>query len=215
MTEGLGIRKARGSRDQREGRPDDSGRLEESELLKALSHPTRVKIFAILSERVASPAEMCEEIGESIGNTGYHCRALVGFGLIELVDERPVRGAVEHFYRAVERPFFDDDCWAEFKPATKKAISGYGIDLIFRDAARALKADTFDSRPERHLSRTPMVLDLQGFFNVAKIQNDALDAILAEQAASVERRNKSGEEGVHVVASMVSFEMPQRPTPAS
>jgi len=156
---------------------------------------------------------MCDEIGETLGNTGYHCRALVGFGLIELAEEKPVRGAVEHFYRAVERPFFDDDCWAEFKPATKRAISGYGIDLIFRDAARALKGGTFDSRPERHLSRTPMVLDLEGFLNVANIQNEALYAILAEQAASDERRNESGEEGIHTVASMLSFETPKRPSP--
>ena len=198
-------------RSTKDRQPDESGRLSESELLRALSHPTRIKILAVVSERVASPVEMCSEIGETIGNTGYHARVLRDYGLIEVVDEQPVRGAVEHFYRAVERPMFDDECWAEFDPAVKRAISSYGIDLLFQDAARALQAGTFDSRDERHLSRTPMLLDAEGFAAVAKIQNDALDAILVEQAASAERRNRSGEDGIPTVASMICFELPERP----
>jgi hypothetical protein len=51
----------------------------------------------------------------------------------------------------------------------------------------------------------------RGFNAVAKIQNDALDAILAEQAASVERRNKSKEDGIPTIAAMACFELPDRP----
>jgi DNA-binding transcriptional ArsR family regulator len=196
---------------RRHSQPDDSGRLGQAELLRALSHPTRVKILSVVAERPASPTEMYEEIGETLGNTSYHARVLCEYGLIEVVEEQQVRGAVEHFYRAVERPLFDEECWAALDPAVKRAISGYGIETIMRDASTALKSGTFDKRDERHLSRTPMLLDAEGFRNVAKILNDALDAILVEQAASAERRNNSDEPGVPTIAVMASFELPERP----
>lgn len=192
----------------KESKVDDSGRLSAADLLKVLSHPTRVKILTILTERTASPNEMKEEIGDTVQNVGYHVRVLRDYGMIEIVEELKKRGSVEHFYRAVERPMFDDRCWAGLSPAARQVISAYGLEQIVKDAGVALKAHTFDRRPERHLSRTPMLLDAEGFAAVAKIQNDALDAILEEQAASDGRRTTSGEEGIPTIAAMGSFELP-------
>ncbi len=193
---------------------DESGRLSSADLLKALSHPMRVKILTVLTERVASPSEMSTEVGDSVGNVGYHTRVLRDYGLVEIVEEQPVRGAVEHFYRAVERPMFDDETWAELDPAARRMISSYGLEQVVADATEAFKAGTFDLRPERHLSRTPMLLDTEGFNRVAQIQNDALDAILEEQAASDERRATSEEKGIPTIAAMASFEVPERDSPA-
>jgi len=189
---------------------DEEGRLGEAELLRALSHPTRVKILAVVSERVASPNQIARELNEDVGHVGYHARVLRDHGLIELVATKPVRGATEHFYRGIERPWFNEDCWARFDPEVKRAISSYGIDLVVRDAAHALRSGTFDSRDTRHLSRAPVVLDAEGFANVGKILNQALDAVLAEQAASDERRRSSQEPGIPTVTAMASFEVPPR-----
>lgn len=187
---------------------EDDGRLGEAELLRALGHPLRIKILALTAERVMSPNAMARKIGDTVGNVGYHARVLRAAGLIELVDEKPVRGAVEHFYRAIERPWFDQDCWSQFAPEVKSAISSYGIDLLVNDAARAVQAGTFDSRDSRHLSRVPMLLDAEGFANVSKILDQALDAVLAEQAASDERRRSSREEATPTIAAMACFEVP-------
>jgi DNA-binding transcriptional ArsR family regulator len=185
------------------------GRLSSADLYKALGHPLRVKILTILTERTASPNEMKTELGETVGNVGYHTRVLRDYGMVEIVEEQQVRGAVEHFYRAIERPLFDDECWSELTPAARAAISGYGLEQIVGDLGTALKAGTFDRRTERHLSRTTMLLDAEGFANVARIQNEALDSILQELAASTERRTASGEDGIPTIAAMVSFELPE------
>src|SRR5882757_1122555 len=70
----------------------------------AVAHPLRCRCLAILADRVASPAEMARELGLEVSKVGYHVTALAEAGLIEEVGQRPVRGAVEHFYRAVVRP---------------------------------------------------------------------------------------------------------------
>jgi DNA-binding transcriptional ArsR family regulator len=69
-------------------------------LIKALGHPVRVGALAILNERVASPSELAKELGESLGNVAYHVKVLEENDAIELVRTAPVRGALEHFYRA-------------------------------------------------------------------------------------------------------------------
>jgi DNA-binding transcriptional ArsR family regulator len=71
-------------------------------VVKALSHPLRVRILSILGARVASPTQLAEETGEPLGNVSYHVRTLAGLGLIELVSTVPRRGVLEHRYRAVE-----------------------------------------------------------------------------------------------------------------
>ncbi|HET9186146.1 MAG TPA: winged helix-turn-helix domain-containing protein, partial [Solirubrobacterales bacterium] len=85
----------------------------EATLAAIVAHPTRARCFSILAERTASPVEIAQEIGKDVGHVGYHVRKLQEMNLIELVDERPVRGAVEHFYRAIERPILHEGEFAE------------------------------------------------------------------------------------------------------
>src|SRR3979409_1457386 len=80
----------------------------ETTLAAIVAHPTRARAFSILAERTASPVEIAQEIGKDVGHVGYHVRKLLQLDLIELVDERPVRGAVEHFYRAIARPVINE-----------------------------------------------------------------------------------------------------------
>src|ERR1700742_2640656 len=84
----------------------------ETTLAAIVAHPTRARCFVILTERTASPVEIAQEIGKDVGHVGYHVRKLLQLNLIELVDERPVRGAVEHFYRAMERAMVTEEEFA-------------------------------------------------------------------------------------------------------
>jgi DNA-binding transcriptional ArsR family regulator len=68
--------------------------------VKALSHPLRVRILALLEERTASPRELDDWLDATLGTVSYHVRALHRTGLLELVDTTQVRGAVAHHYRA-------------------------------------------------------------------------------------------------------------------
>ena len=71
-------------------------RIDDPRLVKAMSHPLRVRILAMLDERKASPNQLAGWLGASLGTVAYHVRTLEQLALIELVDETRVRGAVEH-----------------------------------------------------------------------------------------------------------------------
>jgi DNA-binding transcriptional ArsR family regulator len=75
------------------------GGLVDQRLAKALSHPLRARIFAIVNEQVASPNEVADMLGEPLPNVSHHTRVLVGLECIELVRTARRRGAVEHYYR--------------------------------------------------------------------------------------------------------------------
>src|SRR3954470_5235289 len=81
----------------RESTPVDWERL-----ARATAHPLRVSILEILGidgGRVLSPNELSRELQIPLSNTNYHVTELAKADLIELVRERQVRGATEHFYR--------------------------------------------------------------------------------------------------------------------
>src|ERR1700760_1850195 len=92
-------------------------RSPEATLGATVAHPMRCRCLAILADRVASPAEIARQLGLEVSNVGYHVSALAEAGLIEEVGQRPVRGAVEHFYRATLRPISDDAETAELTHA--------------------------------------------------------------------------------------------------
>src|SRR3954471_12760561 len=84
--------------------------------IKAMNHPLRASLLRILVERTSSPAEMARELDEDLSNVSYHTKQLVELECAELVSTRPVRGALEHFYRATERSLVDKEEWDELNP---------------------------------------------------------------------------------------------------
>jgi DNA-binding transcriptional ArsR family regulator len=80
--------------------------LVDARVVKALGHPTRVRILQTLRRReLVSPVELASELGVALGTVGYHVHRLEELGFIELATRTPRRGAVEHHYRA--RPALD------------------------------------------------------------------------------------------------------------
>lgn len=71
-------------------------------LARASAHPLRIAVLELLGldgGRVLSPSELSRELAMPLSNTNYHVTELAKAGLIELVGQRQVRGATEHFYR--------------------------------------------------------------------------------------------------------------------
>jgi DNA-binding transcriptional ArsR family regulator len=136
----------------------------ESTLKALLAHPTRVRAFCILAERTASPVEIAREIRKDVSHVGYHVSKLLDIGHIELVDTRPVRGAVEHFYRATERPFASEEDSAAMSHGEREFLTRYTLQLHVLDVARSVDAGTFDKRLSRWLLRLPFDdMDDKGF----------------------------------------------------
>jgi len=183
----------------------------EATLGALVGHPTRVKAYVILTERVASPAEIAQEIGsETAGHVSYHVKKLLEFDLVELVDEKPVRGAMEHFYRASKRPFASDISFAEMDPDERDALTRYTLQLHIADAARAVEAGTFDARDNRWLVRLPMNLDDEGFQELADLHSEMYERKLEVQAKAAERISTEGAEEIPVVDTSMFYETPPK-----
>jgi DNA-binding transcriptional ArsR family regulator len=74
-------------------------------LARANTHPLRISILEVLGldgGRMLSPKDLSLELQAPLSTVNYHVTELARAGLIEIVRERQVRGAVEHFYRGVE-----------------------------------------------------------------------------------------------------------------
>lgn len=74
----------------------------ERKMIFLLGHPLRKQLLAhyVESRAPLSPKELADYLKQSVSVVGYHVRALRDHGAVYLVEERPRRGSVEHFYTA-------------------------------------------------------------------------------------------------------------------
>jgi DNA-binding transcriptional ArsR family regulator len=182
--------------------------LVDPRIAKALSHPMRARILGILDERVASPNEIAETIGERLPNVSYHVRALLDLGCIELVDTAQRRGAIEHYYRTIVRPFFSDRDWKRIPRSGRQAISDVALQGVWEDVSAAMRSGTFESRPDRHLSHDRLVLDQEAWDALAKVLEDTLAQVARIQSASASRLKNSEEDGIPTTVVAMQFESP-------
>jgi DNA-binding transcriptional ArsR family regulator len=175
---------------------------------KAFAHPLRVQILIILNERVASPNLLAQELNQSLNLVAYHVRVLEKYDCIELVDTKQRRGATEHFYRATRRQFLTDSEWSRMPESLRPGLSGAMLKALFDDVEEAVQKSTFDELDDRHLSRTPMVVDKQGWADTDALLSETLDRVLEIQAESSERLANSGEESLLAKVMLLHFKSP-------
>jgi DNA-binding transcriptional ArsR family regulator len=163
----------------------------DARIVRALSHPLRPQILEVLTNRgEASPKEIAKELGEPLDSVSYHMRFLRDAGYIELVRTEPRRGAVEHYYRAVLRPFLDDAQWERMPLAVRRQLAGQTIGRILKAVAAAAEAGGFD-RPGAHVDRVALALDEEGWRKLSALLLQVLDQVAAIQAESDERRGET------------------------
>ena len=160
--------------------------LDDPRYVKALSHPLRVRILAILEERTASPVQLAEQLGASLGVVSYHVRTLERLGLIKLVRTNPVRGAVEHHYRANPRPTISDEGWAAAAPVAKQAFLSSFLQQVSAYTNAAAASGGFD-RADAHFTRTVARLDAKGWSQLAKACEQLLGKIDSIEADAKKR----------------------------
>lgn len=74
-------------------------------LARANTHPLRVSILEVLNidgGRTLSPKDLSLELQAPLSTVNYHVTELRRSDMVKVIDERQVRGAIEHFYRAVD-----------------------------------------------------------------------------------------------------------------
>jgi DNA-binding transcriptional ArsR family regulator len=180
----------------------------EQVVAKAFAHPLRVQILIILNEKVASPNMLAQHLDQSLNLVAYHVRVLEKYDCIELVDTKQRRGATEHFYRATRRQFLTDNEWARLPKSLRGGLSGAMLKPAFDDVEEALDQNTFDELDTRHLSRTPMAVDQQGWDDAAEVLANALDRLIEIQGEANNRLAESGEKPIHSRALILHFKSP-------
>ena len=181
--------------------------IDDPRYVKAMSHPLRVRILALLEERTASPVELAGWLGATLGTTAYHVRTLERMGLIELIRETRVRGAVEHHYRAKERPTVSDEAWAAAPPIAKQAAVSASLQTIDAYARAASAAGGFD-HGNSHLTRTALRLDARGWSELSRACVRLLDQVdrIADAAKERMERNPHSDDERDVALVMMLFE---------
>ncbi len=112
--------------------------LDRIEQADALFKPRRIEVL----RRLAEP-RTCTEIGRDLGDSPqkvyYHVKRLQSAGLVELVDERRVRGITEGIYRAVAHSYWvSPDLVGRVGPPRES--NQYGLGFLL-DLSEELQAD--------------------------------------------------------------------------
>lgn len=179
-------------------------------LVKALGHPLRHRLLRILNERTASPNELAKETGEPLGNVSYHVRLLADLECVELVKTTPRRGAVEHYYRAKVRPWFDKTDWQNVPESLRSSVSNETLAVIVKDLADTVESGAFDARADRHVSRVPLMLDEEAWQELAERLDELLERALELRAESAGRAAERGDDSDLVSCNLVLIHHPTK-----
>jgi DNA-binding transcriptional ArsR family regulator len=176
-------------------------------MVRSLAHPLRVRILDILSDRIASPNLLSEELDVGLSHVSYHTRALDKYGALELVRTEPRRGATEHFYKATPQAFVGHSAWREVPDSLLGGVSAATLRTFLDKAIAALEAGTLDGRKDTVFRWMPLLLDEDGWKEVAAILEEATNLILAAHLRSQDRLNEDGKsDAVSTVIGMACFE---------
>lgn len=178
-------------------------------LASAMSHPTRLRTLRVLTEGEATPREIAEEIGEPLNNVAYHVKVLKRLGCIELVRINQTRGGrvAEHVYKGTQRPYWSEADLETMSDAEKLDVIAGVMQHVSDDIASAMSSGTFYEHDDNHLSRTPMVVDQEGWREVISLLKDTMDELIEIQAR-VNQRGADPDETLATKVAILQFESP-------
>lgn len=191
----------------------ESGELKhfvDRELIKALDHPVREHILAVLNERIASAREIGEELGADVSSFYHHVEELERLGCIERIESRRRRGALEHFFRAKRTLFFDDEAWEKIPASLRSDLAVNSLQRLFDDVVVAIEGKTFHEREDAHVSWAPGAFDAQGWSEATDLMNETIERLRLIQEAAAQRLRQSGNKGMSATLGILGFEMPSQ-----
>jgi DNA-binding transcriptional ArsR family regulator len=174
-----------------------------------LSHSLRGQCWYALTERTMSPKELADHLKAPLSDVSYHVRVLRELGAIELVRTEPVRGAVAHYYRSVERPEISSGELESVSAEESLAHATLIAQMSFADLGHSLDTGKLAERPDHAAVRYKMDLDEEGWAKVAGLFEALMDDLYEAQAESDERRGPDTP-SIKSTALAFFFESPQR-----
>lgn len=171
---------------------------------------TVVKALQLLFERAARPSEVAAAVGAPVEVVRDYLAELARHSVIEVEDSGEEGG--EPIYRSrreLHTLTYVSAEQTELMPiAEREELSAETRELIEVDLERSVAAGLFDRRPERALTRTPFLLDEEGWQELGDLHMQTMFAGLEIQARSKRRLERSGERGFEARSVQIAFEMP-------
>jgi DNA-binding transcriptional ArsR family regulator len=173
----------------------------------AVGHGVRVDILCYLNESPRSPSELARLMCLPPSRVEHHIKELLASNSIELAYiEKGSGNTKEHFYRAVELPFFtDEEMWAMSFEA-RQEIYGLILQSGVAEALAAFRAGKVSNDPRVCMAWQWFNLDSQGRKDFADENARSWERRMEIEAEAADRCAITGEEGVSMVASLFVHE---------
>lgn len=192
----------------KKGMKSKEGLTLEERLARAMSHPLRAKLLAMLNTHPASSSELKDQLEDvELSNVSYHVSKLREWDLIEAVGKEHVRGALKTTYRGTTKMQLDNDAWLKMSEEAKDGISVEAVKEVLERANCAIKAGTFDKRPDRNVITVIPDLDERGWKEVANAVLGTWTEI-NDIAAEVANREPDPTKRFRGTVSLLCYESP-------
>lgn len=177
--------------------------------LEAMRHPLRARMLRLLVERgVMSPSELSGALEAELSDVSYHMRRLEKLECAELVETRPVRGAVEHFYRATERHLIETDEFEELDQISADDMVGNSFQRIIDDFVASRRAKMVGYDKHFFIARTPMIVDAKGYEEAMDLYERSRLEMSEIERRSAERQGDSEVGAIAISSDFLLFKVP-------
>jgi DNA-binding transcriptional ArsR family regulator len=173
--------------------------------LRAISHPIRIRLLAMLEEEAASPVILAAKLEQPLGTIAYHVRTLYDLGLLKLVSTRQRRGATEHYYRTTGHPTSSEEAWEGLDAISKQRLLTALIAKATGYATRSAAAGGFDAK-EAHISTDALKLDRKGWEQLAAEARKWLARAQEIEREAAERTREDPESALAVGLTLMLFQ---------
>ena len=174
------------------------------ESVRALSHPLRVRIMAILGDRALTAAEIADELDTDARTVADHARILERLGYMTSSPVSASRKGTLR-YRLINSAHFTDQVWDRTPTTAKRDTVSAALDQLQTATAAALAEGGFD-KADVHFTRTGLDLDAQGWETLSEEMLAWLARIDEIRQESAARLAKGAPRETHATATMMLFE---------
>ena len=181
----------------------------DTQLVRALVNPTRIRILDAIAEGAASPTELAETLGVRVSVVGYHITVLRSTGCIQQVQAEQSGPAADRSYQLTP-----DATPTRHMAPGRLVQSGFGhppaavVRSIVERGMPNPGTDIFGHGKDQ-LSCASIVVDAQGWREISATIARAVNRISAAHEKSTQRMSDSGEEGISATIAVASFESPR------
>ncbi|HET6997663.1 MAG TPA: winged helix-turn-helix domain-containing protein [Solirubrobacterales bacterium] len=191
-------------------RPGQRRKRIEDVVAYAISHRIRVHILWVLNEGTYTNAQIAKIIGEPANNVANHVRELLDAGSIELAKSELKGNISQHYYRAVEIPFYSREDAEAMTHEQRQVTAGLVVQTALAEIMAALWSGAL-ADPKAFVAFDSRTLDQQGRDDLEEAEMNYLERVQELEVESTNRRAESGEEGQSMVVTVFGYERAKRP----